>query len=45
VKDKTVPLSEDNAGQAKEEIQDLVKQYESQVDNTVNSKTKEIQEI
>lgn len=45
LKDKTLHLSEDNAEQTKEEVQNLVKQYESKVDEVVNSKAKEIQEI
>ena len=45
LKDKTLHLSEDDAEQTKEEVQDLVKQYESKVDEVVSGKTTEIQEI
>ena len=45
LKDKTLPLSEDNSEQPKQEIQDLVKNYEKQVEKLVAGKTKEIQEF
>ena len=44
-KDKTLHLSEDDAEQAKQEVQDLVKKYEKQIDELLEAKSKEIQEI
>ena len=43
LKDKTQHLSEDDVEQAKQDIQELVKKYEKQVDELVLAKTKEIQ--
>ena len=45
VKDKTLHLSEDDAEQAKNEIQELVKKYEKQVDQMVEEKLQEINEM
>jgi ribosome recycling factor len=45
VKDKSMHLSEDDDKQAKQEIQDLVKQYEKQVDDLVAVKSKELSEF
>jgi len=44
-KDKAMHVSEDEAEAAKEEIQDLLKKYESQIDDAIAVKTKEIQEV
>ncbi len=44
-KDKSAHLSEDDVSDAKEEVQELTKKYETQVEELVNAKTKEIQEI
>ena len=43
-KDKTLHISEDDVKTTKAEIQDLVKDYEKQVDEAIDSKTREIQE-
>lgn len=45
LKDKTLHLSEDEAESAKNEIQELVKKYEGQIDDLVESKVKEIKEV
>ena len=45
LKDKVLHLSEDNAEQTKDEVQDLVKQYEAKVDEIANAKITEIQEV
>jgi ribosome recycling factor len=44
-KDKASPLSEDEVEKAKENVQELLKKYEGQVDALVAAKTREIQEI
>ena len=44
-KDKELHISEDDVKDAKDETQDLVKKYEKQVDELVDAKTKEIQDI
>ncbi len=44
-KDKTLHISEDQVEDAKKEIQDLLKKYETGVDDLVNQKVKEIQEV
>lgn len=44
-KDKSLHISEDVAKSVKTDIQELVKKYESLVDDLVASKTKEIEEI
>lgn len=44
-KDKSLHLSEDNVSDAKDEVQKLLKTYESQVDEIVTAKTKEVQEV
>ena len=44
-KDKTLHISEDDAEEAKDENQELLKKYEAQVDKIVGAKNKEIQEI
>lgn len=44
-KDKQNPVSEDETERAKENVQNLLKSYEGQVDTEVARKTKEIQEI
>ncbi len=44
-KDKTLHLSEDAVESVKQEIQETLKKYEKQVDQLVETKTKEIQEI
>jgi len=44
-KDKTQHISEDNADDAKDNVQKLLKKYEVQVDELVASKTKEVQEV
>jgi ribosome recycling factor len=42
--EKASELSEDDARKAKEDIQDLTKEYETKVDEILEAKTKEIQE-
>ena len=44
-KDKSSPVSEDDVDRTKEQVQDLLKKYEAQVDAEVSRKTKEIQEV
>ncbi len=44
-KDKTSHISEDDVERAKTEIQDVLKKYEKQVDELVEGKIKEIQEV
>jgi ribosome recycling factor len=44
-KDKSLHLSEDNVDDAKDEIQKLLKTYESKVDVLVTAKSKEVQEV
>ncbi len=44
-KDKSQGLSEDQVESAKEEIQEMLKKYEQQVDELVAAKSKEIQEV
>ena len=44
-KDKSQGLSEDQVAQAKDEVQELLKKYESTVDTMVDDKTKEIEEV
>lgn len=44
-KDKTQHVSEDQIESAKEEMQTLVKKYETIVDDAIAAKTKEIQEV
>ena len=44
VKDKSMHLSEDDEKQAKQEIQELVKRYEKQVDDLIAVKSKELSE-
>ncbi len=44
-KDKTLHLSEDDVAAAKDEVQTLVKKYETQVEDLVKAKTAEINEI
>ncbi len=44
-KDKTQHVSEDEVERAKEEVQTLLKKYEATVDEMVDGKTKEIQQI
>lgn len=44
-KDKSAHISEDSAKDAKNEVQELLKKYEAKIDELVESKTKEIQEI
>ncbi len=44
-KDKTLHISEDNADDAKDDVQELLKTYESKVDALITAKSKEIQEI
>jgi len=44
-KDKSLSLSEDDLEQAKQEIQETVKKYEAQVDELVDAKIKEVQEV
>ena len=43
--DKTQHLSEDDIDAAKEEVQNLLKRYEGQVDQLVQAKQKEVEEI
>lgn len=45
VKDKTQHLSEDNAGDAKDDVQKLLKKHETMVDELIAAKTKEVQRI
>ena len=44
-KDKSAGVSEDEIDTAKEEVQDLLKKYESQVEEAVVQKTKEIEAV
>ena len=44
-KDKAQHLSEDAVEQAKDDVQKLTKKYESQVDDQIAAKVKEIQEV
>ncbi|MEO1236396.1 MAG: ribosome recycling factor [Planctomycetota bacterium] len=44
-KDKAQGLSEDDVSGAKDEVQDLLKKYESAVESMVAEKTKEIEEV
>lgn len=44
-KDKTLHLSEDMVADAKDQIQELLKKYEKNVDELVEQKTKEIQQV
>ena len=44
-KDKANPISEDEVEGVKSEIQNLLKKYEKQMENLVDAKTKEIQEV
>ena len=44
-KDKTQHVSEDEIEQIKKDVQDLLKKYETQVDEAVAAKSKEIQEV
>lgn len=44
-KDKAHPISEDEVDRAKQEVQGLLKRYERRVDELVEAKTKEVQEI
>lgn len=44
-KDKSLGLGEDQVERARESMQDLLKQYEHQIDELVSAKTKEIQTI
>lgn len=44
-KDKELHLSEDDVETGKDEIQDLVKKYEKQIDESVTAKKTEIEEI
>ena len=44
-KDKTQHLSEDDVEQVKQEIQDLLKKYEKKVDELIDAKIKEVQEV
>ena len=43
--DKTLHLSEDDIDEAKEEVQQLLKRYEGQVDQLVEQKVSEIEEL
>ena len=45
VKDKSLHHSEDDADDAKEDVQKLLKSYESQVDELITAKSKEVQEL
>lgn len=45
VKDKTQHLSEDTAGDAKDDVQKLLKKYEAIVDDLIAAKTKEVQQV
>jgi ribosome recycling factor len=42
---KEKSISEDEAEKAKEDIQELTKKYEGQIDSIVTSKTKEVEEV
>lgn len=44
-KDKANPVSEDQVEKAKEDVQELLKKYEAQIDAEIVRKTKEVQEI
>lgn len=44
-KDKSIHISEDEAERAKQEIQDLVKKYETAVEEAITAKAKEIQSV
>jgi len=44
-KDKALHVSEDDAEATKQEIQDLLKKYENDIDEAIAAKTKEIQEV
>lgn len=44
-KDKTAHLSEDQIADLKDKIQNLLKQHETDIDKTVDAKTKEIMEV
>lgn len=44
-KDKTLHLSEDDVEGVKQEIQDLLKKYEKQVDGLIDVKIKEVQQL
>ena len=44
-KDKSQPISEDEIERAKQEIQNLLKSYEKKMDQMVEAKVKEVQEI
>ncbi len=44
LRDKAAGISEDDADATKEQIQELLKQYEKQIDELVSHKTKEIEE-
>ena len=44
-KDKSQGLSEDQIASAKDDVQELLKKYESTVDQMVDDKTKEIEEV
>ncbi len=45
VKDKTQHLSEDAAGDSKEDVQKLLKKHETMVDELIAAKTKEVQAV
>jgi len=44
-KDKSDPISEDDADEAKEAIQKLLKKHEGEVDELIENKEKEIEEV
>jgi len=44
-KDKSLHISEDDIKQAKDDMQELLKKYEQQVDQLVNGKIKDLQEV
>lgn len=44
-KDKTLHISEDDVKGTKEEVQELLKKYEKQIDDAIAVKAKEVQEI
>ncbi len=44
-KDKTQPISQDQVERVKQEIQDLLKKHERRVDDLIDTKIKEIQEV
>jgi len=44
-KDKTLHISEDDVKGAKSDIQDLVKEYEKQIDELVDTKTNDVEQI